>query len=130
MARKKRDGNGESRSEPLLAVVQTDVSAAGMHEVTNINATIFCPHILHKKDYMPRSCSTCLPYPNDKYHWWQRKDFINVQFCKLKRNADEDFEKCWKRFNKCDDYLDVANGSNGIQGNPKVHVGKSEEEAD
>ena len=101
-----------------------------MHEVTNINATIFCPHILHKKDYMPRSCSTCLPYPNDKYHWWQRKDFTNVQFCKLKRNAEDDFEKCWKKFNKCDEYLDAVNGVNGIQGNTKVHVGKSEEEAD
>jgi hypothetical protein len=119
MARRKksRDENGEPKEEPFLAVVQTDVAAAEMYEVTNINATIFCPHIHHKKDYMPRSCATCLPYPNDRYHWWQRKDFTNVQFCKLKRTPEEDFEKCRDRFMKCDDYLDALSDKNDISRN-------------
>ena len=102
--RTKRNSNGES-STPFLAVVTTDVQSAELHEVTNVNATSFCPHIQHKKDYMPRSYSTCLPEPNNYYRWWQKKDFTNVQFCKLKRTAEEDFEKCYNRFKKCEEYL-------------------------
>jgi hypothetical protein len=111
---KRRSIKSESQAD-FFAVVQTDVGAANMEDVTNINATIFCPHILHKKDYMPRQLATCIPYPNDFYHWWQRKDFTNVQFCKLKRNPEEDFEKCWKHFKKCEDYLEALSGKNGTK---------------
>ena len=97
----------------------TDVQAADLSEVTNINATAFCPYIHHKKDYMPRKIGTCMPFPNHLYRWWQRKDFTNVQFCTLKRNPEEDFEKCWKHFKKCDEYLDAQAGKNGISKNTK-----------
>jgi hypothetical protein len=59
---------------PLLAVVQTPPDAPD-EEVTNINATAFCPFINHKKrDYMPRYYPTGKPAPNHRYHYWQTKN--------------------------------------------------------
>jgi hypothetical protein len=109
-----KNNDGDEVCNGLLAVVMTDVAAATMEDVTNINATDFCPYIQHKKDYMPRKIATCRDAPNDFYHWWQRRDFTNVQFCKLKRNPEEDFEKCCYKFKKCDDYLDAQRDKNGI----------------
>jgi hypothetical protein len=130
MARKKKfDENGE-KQEPTLATVQTDIVSADLSEVTNINATIFCPYILHKKDYMPRKCPTGLAKPNNYYRWWQRKDYSNVQFCKLKRTAEDNYEKCWHGFKKCDDYLDKVNEIDGLQRRSNVHVGEPKEETD
>jgi hypothetical protein len=96
-------------SESLLAVVQTPPDAPD-EEVTNINATAFCPFINHKKrDYMPRYCPTGKSSPNDRYHYWQTKDYKLIQFCRLQRNPQINPEICEKFFKKCDTYLDEVN---------------------
>jgi hypothetical protein len=96
-------------SGPLLAVVQTPPDAPD-DEVTNINATAFCPFINHKKrDYMPRYYPTGKPAPNHRYHYWQTKNWQLVQFCKLQRTPQDKPEICEKYYKKCDLYLDEMN---------------------
>ena len=73
--------------------------------ISNINTTVFCPYINNRKHgHMHRQYPTGMPEPNNKYHWWQLKDFKNVQFCRLQKDPEENFEKCEKRFKECKFY--------------------------
>lgn len=92
--------------------VAVDHSQEDPSEYTNINATIFCPYIDHRKrGFMHRKCVTGCDDANPankNYHYWQTKEFKDkgglIQFCKLQRDPETDFEKCESGFKKCQFY--------------------------
>ena len=89
-----------------FVAVAEDYTLKDPAEYTNINSTAFCPYIKHTaRGHMHRQYSTGMPEPNYRYHWWQLKNFTSVQFCKLQRDPEKDFEKCEKFFTKCEFYL-------------------------
>ena len=96
------------KAEEAFVAVGLDHSQDEPNTYTNVNSTAFCPYINHnRRGHMHRQYSTGMPEPNYRYHWWQEKSFTCVQYCKLQRDPEKDFEKCEKSFKSCPLYKEA-----------------------